>query len=240
MEYSTALWTDSSRIHGVPQRYLTRYLRAQLTEQRFRQDRLLGRIKTKVGLRRQSDLKDSGRMSLTLSLGDVWGGKAAQAEEVVKDTERRIRLVDREILPLIQGVAERAKAARHKRIVAKVSRHLNDIGATALERSLLRKHLVQDVEKGWPCSVRAPLASLRSSLPHETSFRHVGAIGVPVRPAHAGRVPWLPAPQGHVLVVPGLLGRVHGRGHRLVLLLQHLEPGDQVSRVDACTAQVEA
>jgi hypothetical protein len=49
VEESTALYTDSSRIHGAPQRYLTRYLRVQLKRERERQEVLLTRMKNLVG-----------------------------------------------------------------------------------------------------------------------------------------------------------------------------------------------
>ena len=106
---SKALYMDSARIHGAPQRYLTKYLRLQLK---------FVRTKKKTQLTKMIELTKG-------------------AEEKIRLHERKLRAIEREITPLVQGVSQKAKEARRERLILTIN----------TEFIMSRK--IQKVFRGW-------------------------------------------------------------------------------------------
>jgi len=107
-----ATWFDSASLSGRPQRYLTKYLQTQLSEQL-----------TKV----KEDAEDAL-------------DRQAAVRARVRETERVLRQVKRELLPLKRGVELETKELRTQRLRGRVRGEKR--GATLMQ-ALLRGHLVR-------------------------------------------------------------------------------------------------
>jgi len=112
-----AVWYDSSSISGTPQRYLTKYLQVQLSE-------------------KLTQAKEDAELALE---------KQASLRGKIRETERVLRQVKRELLPLQRGIELETKELRTQRLRNQV------------RQELWAAHKIQSVFRGY--RVRAALSS---------------------------------------------------------------------------------
>jgi hypothetical protein len=95
LEYATrttAKFTDSSRVNGIPQRFLTKYLIVRLEDHQKNEEQNIKRL--------HQELVDS--------------------KGLLRNTDRRIRAAQRELVPLTTGLIDKTKKARYARLRAQV------------------------------------------------------------------------------------------------------------------------
>jgi hypothetical protein len=115
---TTAKFTDSSRVNGIPQRFLTKYLTVRLLDHQLNEEATIKRL--------HQELVDS--------------------KGLLRNTDRRIRAAQRELVPLTTGLIDKTKRERYARLRARV--RLLRSSATKIQ-SLIRGALLRMIYKHY-------------------------------------------------------------------------------------------
>ena len=125
LEYATsttAKFTDSSRVNGIPQRFLTKYLIVRLQDHQKNEEANIKRLHQEL----------------------------VESKCMLRNTDRRIRAAQRELVPLTTGLIDKTKRERFARLRAHV-RLLRKSATTiqALVRGALMRMIYKDMTRDY-------------------------------------------------------------------------------------------